>query len=136
MKFKFTFTIHSGNYNGRGVVDAESITLAFGIISKLLKENFGSHAINSVDLMDRKTINEYTYDFISECPVNGKLINYRLVIRSETKILCEHIETRCALHRKGFHEDIAADLKKAFPGDQKLTARHGQVQVKTIVNIY
>jgi hypothetical protein len=134
MKFKFTFT--AGNTQGRGVVDAESITLAFGVISKWLKENFNVHTISSVDLMDRKTINEYTYDFISECPVNGKLINYRLVIRSEAKILCEHIETRCAMHRKGFHEDIAADLKKAFPGEQKLTARHGRVQVKTIVNIY
>ena len=60
----------------------------------------------------RKITHEYTYDFISECPVDGGMINYRLVITTSEKIMAEHIVTRCAIHRKALHEDIAKDFSQ------------------------
>lgn len=76
---------------------------------------------------------EYTHRFISECPINCDLITYELVITSDERIMVEHIKTRCAMHRKALHEDIAEDLGSSFPGDQELTAVHGGVKIKTKV---
>lgn len=137
MKFKFRFRVNSTPASvGRGSIESDSIIEAFPAVELYLRKNYKDHVILTFDpLSDRVVINEYTYDFISECPINGELITYRLVIQSEDKIIVEHIVTRCAMHRKSFHEDIAADLKKAFSGNQKLTARHGQVQIKTVAQV-
>lgn len=76
--------------------------------------------------------NTYTHRFFAECPNNGKVISYELAIETGGRILVEHIVTACALHRKGFHEDIAAALFARFGGVLTLTAHHHGVDIKTV----
>lgn len=75
-------------------------------------------------------MNCYRYTFAATCPANGETIIYSLEIRSEKRILVEHIKTACALHKSGYHEDIAADLQERF-GGVTLTANHHGVTIET-----
>lgn len=77
-------------------------------------------------------MNIYTHSFYSLCPNNGKIIAYTLEIRTESRVMVEHIVTRCALHKAGYHESIADDLASAFPGEHTLKAHHHGVDIETI----
>lgn len=76
-------------------------------------------------------LNTYRYQFVAICPVNGEAILYSLAIQKAERILVEHIKTACALHRSGYHEDIAADLHSRFAGELLLTANHHGVEIET-----
>lgn len=78
--------------------------------------------------------NTYTRRFFSTCPNNGHPIEYTLqiVVPADRMIQVEHIITACALHKQGYHEDIAADLFRRFGGQQVLTAHHHGVDIKTV----
>lgn len=76
-------------------------------------------------------MNTYRYQFAALCPENGEAIVYTLEIRKAQRILVEHIKTACALHRSGYHEDIAADLHARFAGELLLTANHHGVNIET-----
>lgn len=75
----------------------------------------------------------YTHCFFSECPNNGAVIEYTLVIESERPICVENIVTACAIHRRGFHEQIASALAAQFLNTkQTLSAHHHGVDIETI----
>lgn len=76
-------------------------------------------------------MNTYRYRFASNCPENGEAILYSLEIQKAERILVEHIKTACALHRRGYHEDIAADLQARFGGDTRLIANHHGVEIES-----
>ena len=76
-------------------------------------------------------MNIYSIEFVSSCPNNGEVINYRLEIRSQTMIMVEDIESACNVGAE-FHENLAAEFHKRFGGRQELTARHGRVEIQTI----
>lgn len=80
-------------------------------------------------------IHTYTHRFFSQCPNNGKIIDYRLTIKTvePVRIMVEHIVTACQLHARGFQEDIAADLVRRF-GDRgavTLEAHHHGVDIES-----
>jgi hypothetical protein len=74
----------------------------------------------------------YSHRFFAECPNNGQVIAYLLEIETSRQIMVEHIVTACALHRRGYHEDIAANLFGRFGGVLTLTAHHHGVDIKTV----
>lgn len=76
-------------------------------------------------------MNIYRYQFVTTCPVNGEQIIYKLEIQVGSKILVEHIKTACALHKSGYHEDIADDLHQRFGGLQTITANHHGVDIES-----
>lgn len=76
-------------------------------------------------------MNCYSYTFVSACPNNGEAIIYTLEIMTPERIMVEHIKTACAMHKKAFHEDIAADLHQRFGGLLTLKANHHGVQIAT-----
>lgn len=76
-------------------------------------------------------MNRYQYTFVADCPNNSEPIVYQLEITSRKQIFVEHIKTACALHRRGFHELIAADLHSTFGGRLRLTANHHGVDIET-----
>jgi hypothetical protein len=76
-------------------------------------------------------VNCYRYTFAATCPMNGEAIIYTLELRSPERIMVEHIKTACALHKKGFHEDIAADLHARFPVELTLSANHHGVTIES-----
>lgn len=75
--------------------------------------------------------NIYRYQFIAECPNNGKPIVYSLTIKTEKTVMVEHITTACSMIRRGYHEDIADNLHKALGGRQLITAHHHGVDIET-----
>lgn len=77
--------------------------------------------------------NTYSRRFVATCPNNSEAIIYdlRITVPDNRRIPVEHIVTACALHRKGFHEAIAADLFDRFGGFQVLTAHHHGVDIET-----
>lgn len=77
-------------------------------------------------------MNIYKHKFYSSCPVNGQIIAYTLEIRTESRVMVEHIVTRCALNKSGYHETIADDLASAFPGKHILKAHHHGVDIETL----
>lgn len=77
--------------------------------------------------------NQYTHRFFAECPNNGQVIAYELGIETSGRVMVEHIVTACALHRKGYHEDIAADLFRRFGGTLTLVAHHHGVDIRTVI---
>lgn len=80
-------------------------------------------------------MNCYQYTFSAACPVNGEAIIYTLEIESRERIMVEHIKTACALHKSGYHEDIAADLHGRFGGALKLAANHHGVTIETTLGL-
>lgn len=76
-------------------------------------------------------MNIYRYRFVAACPANGEQIVYQLELKAQSKILVEHIKTACALHKSGYHEDIADDLYQRFSGLQIITANHHGVDIES-----
>lgn len=79
-------------------------------------------------------MNRYTRQFVSACPNNGEPIIYTLSIEmpADRMIKVEHIVTATALHKRGFHEEIADDLHARFGGRQVLKAHHHGVDIETV----
>ena len=77
--------------------------------------------------------NRYTHDFTRKCPNNGEEIAYSLSITTEGEVvMVEEIETACAgAGEPIFHEALADELIKRFPGRHRLTARHGETDIET-----
>jgi hypothetical protein len=78
-------------------------------------------------------MNRYFHEFVSQCPNNGKFINYsvKICVPSTRRIFVEHVVTHAALHAKDFHEDIADSFYERFGGIQTVTAFHHGVQIVT-----
>lgn len=76
-------------------------------------------------------MNIYRYQFVVTCPSNGEQIIYNLEIHSRDKVMVEHIKTACALHKNGYHEDIADDLHHRFGGLQIISANHHGVGIES-----
>lgn len=80
-------------------------------------------------------MNIYRYIFASACPNNGEAIIYALEIQTPQRIMVEHIKTACAMHKKAFHEDIAADLHQRFGGTLTLKANHHGVEIESRLEV-
>lgn len=80
-------------------------------------------------------MNTYTYTFASVCPANAEPIIYALELQHTDKVFVEHIKTACALHQRGYQEDIAADLHKRFGGRLRLAATHHGVHIETVLGV-
>lgn len=76
-------------------------------------------------------MNIYRYQFTAACPSNGEQIVYSLEIHSCARVMVEHIKTACALHKRGYHEDIADDLHQRFGGLQIISANHHGVAIES-----
>jgi len=76
-------------------------------------------------------VNIYRYQFTAACPSNGEQIVYSLEIHSCARVMVEHIKTACALHKRGYHEDIADDLHQRFGGLQIISANHHGVAIES-----
>jgi hypothetical protein len=78
-------------------------------------------------------MNKYRHQFVSKCPNNGHSIIYVLTIETDNEMIhAEHITRYCALLPEGYHEAIADNLKKAFPGLQTMVATHDGVEITTV----
>lgn len=76
-------------------------------------------------------MNIYRLKFIAACPANGEQIAYSLEIETTEMIRVEHLTTAAALHKTGFHEQIADDFAKRFSGRQVMKAHHHGVNIET-----
>jgi hypothetical protein len=76
-------------------------------------------------------LNIYRHKFIAACPANGAQIAYELVIETDKMIHVEHITTAAALHKSGYHEEIADDFAQRFGGKQTMKAHHHGVDIET-----
>lgn len=76
-------------------------------------------------------MNIYRQTFYCACPNNGRVIKYKLKIRSKDTILVEHIQTACALFKSDFHEKIADELFRRFGGKQTIKAKHHGTPIET-----
>lgn len=77
-------------------------------------------------------MNIYRHRFGCLCPVNKQLIIYELVIQSLKMIYVEKIVVACKMYEQAYHEKMADDLAKQFPGTfQVLTAHHHGVDLVT-----
>lgn len=77
-------------------------------------------------------MNTYEKQFIAKCPNNGEMILYQFRLEVKNRmVMVEHINTACALHKTGYHEDIANALFERFGGVQTLKARHDGVDITT-----
>ncbi|HEV2612500.1 MAG TPA: hypothetical protein VGU61_19720 [Noviherbaspirillum sp.] len=77
-------------------------------------------------------MNIYRYQFAAACPINDAQIIYQLTIETTHMIHVEHIVTFAALHKTGFHEDLADKFYNKFRGRQTMTAHHHGVNIETI----
>lgn len=77
--------------------------------------------------------NVYRHDFTRRCPNNGEEIEYSLSITTEREVvMVEEIEAACAGDGEPiFHEALADELIKRFPGRHRLQARHGETDIET-----
>jgi hypothetical protein len=77
--------------------------------------------------------NEYRHAFSRKCPNNGEAIAYSLTITTERElVMVEEIEAACAGDGAPiFHEALADELIKRFPGRHRLDARHGETDIST-----
>jgi hypothetical protein len=76
-------------------------------------------------------VNTYSYTFAALCPANDETIIYSLEIKHLERVLVERIKTACALHKRGYQEDIAAALHQRFGGCLRLDATHHGVHIET-----
>ncbi len=76
-------------------------------------------------------MNIYRAEFHARCPANGARIHYRWTLRTDKVVRVESINDALDAHSRGFHEDIADELHRAFGGHQTLTAEHHGVQIET-----
>lgn len=77
-------------------------------------------------------MNTYRHRFICACPNNGLQIAYELEITSKTIIHVEHITAATAMHRSGYHEDVADQLHALLGGRHVLRAHHHGVDIETV----
>jgi hypothetical protein len=75
--------------------------------------------------------NDYEHDFEVHCPIQGEALKYRLIINSENPIDVRRIRVACSETVTAEHEELADHLKERLGGDQMLTAKHGNVFVRT-----
>jgi hypothetical protein len=78
------------------------------------------------------SVNIYRHTFVATCPANGQAIIFNLEIRKPEMIRVEHITMACALHKTGYHEDIADELYARFGGLQVIRAHHHGVDIETV----
>lgn len=78
-------------------------------------------------------MNTYRYRFVATCPNNGEAIVYTLSIATSATIFVEHIKVACAMHKAGYHENIAAALHDRFGGVLTLVANHHGVDIETVL---
>jgi len=76
-------------------------------------------------------MNAYNYTFPVICPTDGELIIYDLTIKSEKKIMVEHIVSSCKMIKAKHHEDIADILASQFSGLHTMIATHQGVLITT-----
>lgn len=77
-------------------------------------------------------MNFYETSFAAQCPVNHKLIDYRLLICCRETIVVETIIGKCSEFDIGFHEDFANVLHSEIAGLQILDAFHHGVKITTV----
>lgn len=76
-------------------------------------------------------MNTYRYVFASQCPNNDETVIYGLEVRSRERIMVEKIKDVCAEWPRGFHEDIAEDLRNQLGAAVTLRAQHHGVEIVT-----
>jgi hypothetical protein len=76
-------------------------------------------------------MNTYRTEFFAVCPVNEVRVKYHLTIKTDSVIRVESIIDEVTLHHRGFHEEIADQLYRAFGGEQLLIAEHHGVGIET-----
>ncbi len=76
-------------------------------------------------------MNIYRHTFYVSCPVDQRLIEYTLELRSNTVIMAENIVASCVIE-SGLHEDIADKLHTLLGGRQRIVACHGFVEIETV----
>lgn len=80
-----------------------------------------------------RSINVYTYQFKSKCPVNDKTIKYTLEIETDgSEIMVEELQAFVKKCGNALHEDLAKWLFKEFGGHQTLIAKHHGTDIKTV----
>lgn len=76
-------------------------------------------------------MNTYRAEFHARCPANGARIHYRWTLATDKVVRVETINDALEAITRGFHEDIANDLHRAFGGQQTLIAEHHGVHIET-----
>lgn len=77
-------------------------------------------------------VNIYRHMFFAVCPDNDEIISYRLTIKTGKMINVSEIDSRTDSYDRGYHEQLADDLHKAFGGLQVLKARHHGTDIETV----
>lgn len=76
--------------------------------------------------------NLYSHCFYAECPSNGLLIEYNLVIETHWMIDVLDIQKITDRFKQGYHEEFADALFIAFMGHQTMKANHHGFSITTI----
>ena len=76
-------------------------------------------------------MNIYTQRFRATCPNNGRSVDYLLTIESARTLMVEDIQSAVS-NLKGYHEEFADNLFRAFGGTQTLDAHHHGTDIRTI----
>ncbi len=80
-------------------------------------------------------MNIYRTRFALACPNNGRLIDYRLEIRTIRVVMVEDIQAAIATASeagKPYHETVADQLHEALGGVQTIVAFHHGVEIETV----
>lgn len=76
-------------------------------------------------------MNTYRSSFHARCPANGARIHYHWTLTTDARPRVEAINDALENIKRGFHEEIADDLHRAFGGLQTLVAEHHGVTIET-----
>lgn len=76
--------------------------------------------------------NFYSHCFYAECPSNGLLIQYDLLIETHRMIDVFDIQKITDRFKEGYHEEFADALFLAFMGHQTIKANHHGFSIITI----
>ena len=74
-------------------------------------------------------MNEYRYKFTMECPSDGALIDYTLLIIGTAMVMAEDLVAACK--DRDYQEPMADRLHARFGGYQVITASHHGVHITT-----
>lgn len=78
-------------------------------------------------------MNRYTHTFFAECPNNGLMIAYTLIIETNKRMIpVEDITHTTRKIKSAYHEAIADELHHRFGGRQVLKAHHHGVDIETV----
>lgn len=80
-----------------------------------------------------ESMNYYAYTFMAECPSDGDQVMYTIEIETSEFIKAEDIRENCD-RGAVYHEELADDLSRLMPGNQRLTATHRSVKIITTRN--